>query len=293
MTKRFPYHKMRIGVRIDDDFLKELGDDAAYMRDMFAKIMARCTLVSKTSVMLGDGTVQEEETFDPVKVSNTLGSITSMLKGWKIQSVTTTRNEDKRRLFTKFSISEGKYALSGHLSLQYHVLLYYTPNQRVLDCQMELSNIIDKTSGHDEKRAELGNEIAKQRLESAGLGNYGEQEMFEALYDNENLCKEIVAEIESQADPEYASLSGKKSKICAELDAYIFEVYKTSHVLIDEARLVGGEEGYLFALDVERDDGTFDPADVPKEMRIAIRKRMSQLTLALENAWKNVDQNCS
>ena len=52
-------------------------------------------------------------------------------------------NEDIRRIFSKFEIMEGNYLLSGHLSIQFHVLLYCRPDQRVLDCQKELSEIVD------------------------------------------------------------------------------------------------------------------------------------------------------
>ena len=35
--------------------------------------------------------------------------------------------------------------ISGHISLQFHVLLFYKPLQRVIDCQKELAEILDST----------------------------------------------------------------------------------------------------------------------------------------------------
>lgn len=273
---------MRIGVTSDDAFMQSLGSSAKSMRPVFAKIMAQCTASLKTSVMMGDSVVKDAMTFDPTKVHDSLVSITSSLDGWEIQDTTTTSNEDKRRLFTKFNVTESDITLSGHLSLQYHVLLYYTPNQRVLDCQKELAKLIDDTGGHDDKRASLADEITKSKLESSGITNPTEQEMFEALYNNDLLRETITKEINERTDPQELSLAEKKSKLYVELDTHLLEVYQTSQVLIDEARLVGGEEGYVFTLDIDVKNGTFDPSLVEKSTREAISTRMSQLKDALE-----------
>lgn len=273
---------MRIGIASDDAFMKSLGGLDASMRTTYAGIMARGTATSTTSVMLGDSTVKNETTFDPTKVHDALVNITSSLEGWKIQDANTTANDDKRRLFTKFSVTDSGFKLSGHLSLQYHVLLYYTTNQRVLDCQAELSEIIDKTKGHDEHLAKLGDEITKSKLKVAGIQNQGEQEIFEVLYNDNALRDEIASEIDAHTDADIAALANKKAELYAELDKYLLEVYQTSQVLIDEARLVNGEEGYVFALDIEANNGTFDPSSISDESQGAILKRMAQLKHALE-----------
>ena len=96
-------------------------------------------------VMMGDSTVTEQKTFDPTQVMDYFQKINNKLEEWSLQDVTITNNEDLRRIFTKFEIMEGNYLLSGHISIQFHVLLYYKPNQRVLDCQKELSEIVDLT----------------------------------------------------------------------------------------------------------------------------------------------------
>ena len=49
----------------------------------------------------------------------------------------------------KFEIME-KLLISGHVSIQFHVLLYYKPIQRVIDCQKELSEIVDMTKNKEE-----------------------------------------------------------------------------------------------------------------------------------------------
>ncbi len=275
---------MRIGIASDDAFMESLGSQAESMKAAFAGIMARCTATSATSVMMGDATVKEDTTFDPARVHDALVAITSQLDGWDVQETATTRNEDKRRLFTKFSVTEHGMRLSGHLSLQYHVLLYYAPNQRVIECQKELSGIIEDTGGHDDRRASMADDIVRSKLESSGMRNPGEQEIFEALYNDDALRDEIAAEIDARTDPKEASLTQKKSELYAELDSHLLEVYKTSQVLIDEARLVGGEEGYVFTLDIEATGATFDPSLIDGDARTALTSRMSQLGDALARA---------
>lgn len=284
MTKCGALRDMRIGKATDDAFMRDLGSKEGLMRARFADIMTRCTQTSEVRVMMGDSVVKSDHTFNPEMAADALAVITSSLGAWDVQDVTTTRNEDKRRLFTKFSVSESGLRLSGHFSLQYHVLLYYVPNQRVLDCQKELASLIDDTGGHEERRASLADQIVKSKLESAGVSSTGEQEVFEALYNDESLRKEIEADIDARTDPREASLAEKKAGLYAELDTHLLEVYQTSQVLIDEARLVGGEEGYVFSLDIEADGGGFDSSLVTEETRAAILARMSQLGGALDGA---------
>ena len=275
---------VRIGGGAEGGFVRELDARYARMKSAYAGIMAGSAQTREIDVMIQDGTVKKDTTFDPGAAHAALSSITSLLGGWDVQDVDTTRNEDKRRIFTKFAASDGGYVLSGHLSLQYHVLLYYTPDQRVLDCQLELSKLVDATAGHEERRARMGDEIVRQRLELAGAQQLGEQEIFETLYNDETLRGQIASEMDAKADPEEARLAARKAELYRELDSRLLEVYKTSGVMIDEARLVGGEEGYVFTLDIERDGGGFDPGAVEQGASEAILARMGQLESALGRA---------
>ena len=264
-------------------FVQSMGVQNSSIRTRYAEIMKKCTITSDTSVMLGDSTVKTVKTFDPARVHNALDSITLGLgNDWSIQATTTNMNDDKRRLFTKFSVTDSSITLSGHFSLQYHVLLYYTPNQRVIECQKELADLIENTEGHDERRAAIAEEIIKSKLAKSGMANSSEQEMFELFYNDDKLRLELTREINSRIDPNEMSLSEKKSQLYKELDTHILEVYSTSHVLIDEARLVGGEEGFVFSLDIQTSDGTFDPTILPEDTRNIITSRMTQISHALE-----------
>ncbi|MDD9808917.1 MAG: hypothetical protein OXU86_07070 [Thaumarchaeota archaeon] len=272
---------MRLGGAADGPFMGRLGAEADAAREAYARLMAACTRPARASVMLGDGTVREEETFDPAAAEEAMGGVARGLDGWDVRAPDTTRNDDKRRLFTKFSVEEEGHRVSGHLSLQYHVLLYYEPDQRVMDCQRRLSEVIGQAGGADERRAARGDEVARRMLAEAGVEASGEQEIFEALYNDAGLRARIAAAVDA-ADEGARNLRAERASLLAELDSRLLEVYRTSHVLIDEARLVGGEEGYLFSLDVERAGGGLDPGAMPAAAREAVARRVAQARAALE-----------
>ncbi len=274
---------MRLGTGTEDAFMAELAAEAGAARDAYGRLMGACTETTSAHVMLGDGTVRDEETFDPQRAQTALERTVVALEGWDSRDVSTTSNDDKRRLFTKFTVSEGDYVLSGHLSLQYHVLLYYVPDQRVMDCQKRLSEAIER-AGAGEDRASAADTIVRRRLEHDGAAPKSEQEIFEALYNDEALRESIAGEIDSSAGPAAKSLEETKAELFAELDSYLLEAYSTSQVLIDEARLVGGEEGYVFSLDLERTGGGLDPESVPDAERKALVRRVRQLRGALDAA---------
>ena len=145
---------MRLGTRSPNEFMQLLNQKNDLIQKSFLARITDMTKMIDAKVMLGDATVSEQKTFDPKLVMDYFQNIGNNLKDWSIQDVTISNNEDVRRIFMKFEIMEGNYLISGHVSIQFHVLLYYKPVQRVIDCQKELSEIIDMTKN---KEAELSN----------------------------------------------------------------------------------------------------------------------------------------
>jgi len=67
-----------------------------------------------------------------------------------------------------------------------------------------------------------------------------------------------------------------------ELDSLLIETYQTSPVLIDDNKLVGGEEGCLFTVDLEfvknkNKEGLFDPRKISDSVKENISKRLNEL----------------
>jgi len=240
------------------------------------------TKMIDVKVMMGDSTITDQKTFDPKKISDYFQKINDSLKEWSVQDVSITNNQDVRRIFTKFEIKEGSYLVSRHLSLQFHVLLYYKPIQRVIDCQKELAEIVDLTKSKQEQLSDNSDQIVLKKLKEMGYKDFDHQKLFEVFYENDEFSEKIFAEIQKDAGVDFQELSEKKNKLFSELDSLLLETYQTSSVLIDDPRLVAGEEGCLLSLDLEfikngNREGVFDPRKISDSVKENILKRLSEL----------------
>ena len=263
---------MRLGSRSPDEFIKLLNKKNETIQNQFLSKILELTKTINVKVMMGDSTITEQKTFDPKQVTDYLKEISQKLTDWSLQDVSTTNNEDLRRIFTKFEISEGNYLISGHTSLQFHVLLFYKPLQRVIDCQKELASIVDKTKNRETELSDNSDEFVLNKLKEMGYKDFDHQKLFEIFYEDEEFSKKVYAEIEKDAGEEFKKLTEKKNDLFKELDSLLIETYQTSSVLIDDARLVAGEEGCLCTLDIEfiknnNREGLFDPRKMSNEVK--------------------------
>ena len=273
---------MRLGSRSPDEFIQLLNkknDDI--QKDFLAKMIEK-TKIADVKVMMGDSTITEQKTFDPKEVYNYLESIIQKLDGWSLQNVSTTNNEDLRRIFTKFEITEGNYLISGHLSIQFHVLLFYKPVQRVIDSQKELAEILDSTKKQELDLSNNSDQFVLNKLKEMGYKDFDHQKLFEIFYEDEEFSKKVYAEIEKESSEEFKKLTEKKNELIKELDSLLIETYQTSSVLIDDTRLVAGEEGCLCTLDIEfiknnNREGLFDPRKMANNVKENILKKLEIL----------------
>ena len=108
------------------------------------------------------------------------------------------------------------------------------------------------------------------------------------FYDNDEFREKIFDEIQKDSGVDFQELSKKKSKLFAELDSLLLETYQTSPVLIDDPRLVAGEEGCLLSLDLEfiknnNREGLFDPRKIPDSIKENIVKRLDEIETVIES----------
>ena len=263
---------MRLGSRTPDEFIQLLNKkNEVIQQELLSKIL-ELTKTINVKVMMGDSTITEQKTFDPKQVMNYLEKLNQKLIDWSFQNVSVTNNEDLRRIFTKFEISEGNYLISGHISLQFHVLLFYKPLQRVIDCQKELAKIVDTTKNKETELSDNSDQFVLNKLKEMGYKDFDHQKLFEVFYENE----------------EFRKLTEKKKELFKELDSLLIETYQTSSVLIDDTRLVSGEEGCLCTLDMEfiknnNREGLFDPRKISITVKENILKELDNLQLIIKN----------
>jgi len=279
---------VRLGSRSPDEFIQLLNKkNEEIQQELLSKIL-ELTKIVDVKVMMGDSTITEQKTFDPKQVTNYLETLNKKLIDWSLQDVSITNNEDLRRVFTKFEIGEGNYLISGHISLQFHVLLFYKPLQRVIDCQKELAEIVDITKNKETELSDNSDQFVLNKLKEMGYKDFDHQKLFEVFYENEEFSKQVYAEIEKDSGEEFKRLTEKKDMLFKELDSLLMETYQTSSVLIDDTRLVSGEEGCLCTLDIEfiknnNREGLFDPRKMSNITKENILKKLDNLELIIKN----------
>ena len=244
--------------------------------------------MSNIKVMMGDSTVTEQKTFDPKIVMDYFQKINNSLKNWSLQDVSITNNQDVRRIFTKFEIKEGNYLLSGHMSLQFHVLLYYKPDQQVNEIQKELSEIVDMTKSKQEQISNNSDQLVLDKLKEMGYKDFDHQNLFEVFYENDEFREKIFKEIQKDSGVDFQEINMRKDKLFAELDSLLLETYQTSSVLIDDPRLVAGEEGCLLSLDLEfikngNREGLFDPRKMSDSVKENILRHLDELDATIKS----------
>lgn len=272
---------VRLGTRSPNEFIELLNKKNKEIQQTYLEKIKELSETVPLKVMMGDSTVTEQITFDPKRISDFFQTMIQKLEGWAIQDVSITNNEDVRRIFTKFEIMQGNYLISGHMSIQFHVLLYYKPEQRVIDSQKELSKIINLTKNKEQQLSDNSDEFVLQKLKDLGYKDFDHQKLFEVFYENDEFREKIYAEIANSEGVDFQKLSETKKKLFNELDTLLIETYQISPVLIDDSKLITGEEGCLCTLDLEfiknnNREGLFDAKKISESVKENIVKTIDE-----------------
>ena len=182
---------MRLGTNTSDDFLKLLNEKNEEIQKIFSNNIKDLTKTVSVKGMLGDSTIADQETFDPMLVQGFFKKIIQGLPEWNVQDISITNNEDLRRIFVKFEVKEGNYILSCHMSIQFHVLLFYKPDNKVIEYQKELSDIIEKTKDSESKLANDSEQLILEKLKELGHDDLDHNELFQIFYEDDNLREKI------------------------------------------------------------------------------------------------------
>jgi hypothetical protein len=273
---------VRLGTNSSDNFLKLLNEKNEKIQEIFLKNIKDLTKTVSVKGMLGDSTIADQETFDPMLVSGFYKKVIGALSQWNSQDISLTNNEDLRRIFVKFDVKEGNYILSVHMSIQFHVLLFYKPVNKVVEYQKELSDIIEKTKDTESKLANDSEQLILEKLKELGHNDLEHKELFEIFYENDSLREKIYKEIEGKSNVDVQSLLNRKKELFNELDNLLMEIYHIVAILIDDARLVTGEEGCLCTIDLEHfknnvKEGMFDPKKIPVAVKEKLSNRLDEI----------------
>ena len=279
---------MRIGNPANNEFFLGLNKINEKIQNEFLKKIIYETRSVNCDVMLGDSTTKKVETFDIKNVETFFERFDADLPEWNSQGVTYSADNDLRRIFTKSEIRIGDYILSLHASLQYHVLLYYKPIQKVIELQKKLAELMDNTGNSESKYEDESDRLIIEKLNELGFKDMPKQELFELFYNDEELATKIKAMI-NDSQSEVVDIQGQKNQLFKELDNLLLETFHTTPIMIDEQKLVNGEEGCLCNMDLEYIDngakqGLIDVGIINEENKFHIQQGIKKiLNVILDN----------
>ena len=277
---------MRLGIKTDDEFLIKLNDKNIQIENNFLEKIKMIAKKYPVDVMLQDGTVKKQETFDVEKIHQIYSDISKKLETWTNEGISDTNDEGIRRNFIKLNTSVDDHIISLHLSIQYHVVLFYQPNYEVLKKQKELSDFMDKTKKQEIDLTEKTDHVILEKLRAAGYKNLDTQNLFEILYKDDKIIEKIMNETELQTDGDLQKISQHKENLLKSLDDLLLETYQMVPILIDEARLVTGEEGCVCNIDIERIEndqksGLIDSKKISSDTKEKISTLINQILIAI------------
>jgi len=242
---------MRLGNKTDDEFLIELYEKNKQVQNVFHGKVKDIAKKYSIDVMMQNGTVKKQETFDVEKIHKIYTDFADKLQDWTLDGISSSFDEGIRRNFIKLYTNADNCKISLHFSIQYHVILFYQPNYEVMKKQKELSDFMDMTKKQEGELTEKSDHVILEKLRAEGYKDLDTQNLFEIFYNDDKIREKIMNEIELQTDGDLQKISQRKENLLKELDDLLLETYQMEPILIDEARLVTGEEGCVCNIDIE------------------------------------------
>jgi hypothetical protein len=277
---------MRLGSKTDDEFLIKLNEKNSQIQSIFHEKIKEIAKKHLVDVMMQDGTVKKQETFEVEKINQIYNRFANGLQAWTLEGISSTNDEGIRRNFIKLNTNADDCKISLHLSIQYHVVLFYQPNYEVMKKQKELSDFMDMTKKQEGELTEKSDHVILEKLKAEGYKDLDTQNLFEIFYNDDKIREKIMSEIELQTDGDLQKISQRKEGLLKALDDLLLETYQMEPVLIDEARLVTGEEGCVCNIDIERIEngqksGLFDSNQVSSSTKEKISALIDQVLEAI------------
>jgi hypothetical protein len=244
---------MRLPLKGDDYFIREVNAAFENIREAYLKALKPHIMMKNMNVMLGDGSVVQSDTFEKHKVILFYQQLIKSLNGWGSTGVSNSNTDDLHRLYCNIVQEVGKYNIHGYFGIQFHTLPYYKVDKRVIEIQKELSQLADTATITLQSIANRGNEIIRKELEKIGYVEMGFEELLLNLFEDQKLVADLGFKVSmvEQEFPEFEDMHNRKTKLFAELNDLLIELYQTSTVLIDYNKLMQGEEGIVTYFEIE------------------------------------------
>ena len=240
----------------DSEFVIILNTINNDLRNSFEATLKQNLEPVNIKVMLADFTVIETNTFDPNKVLNYFFNKEkeiSKIKNCKIVPVQLSKTEDLHRIFFQFAIEIEKYHFSIYMGIQFHALLYYRTDKDVININKKIRQLEDENSNIKKEISKKGDQVIQQELEKLGYKEISNTELFEELFTKKDLSEKL-SNSATKIEDNYPQLKQNTKLIETlkkDLDNFTIELYQINQASIDSNKLMIGEEGIAFNMDIE------------------------------------------
>ena len=235
------------------NFINKIDKD---LRDSFENSIKKNLETIQMKVMLADFTVIETNTFDPNRVLNYFFNKekeTKSLKSWKVVPVQSTKTDDLHRIFFQVSNEIENYYFYIYMGIQFHSLLYYKLDKDVININKKIRELEENNFNIKQEISIKGNQIIQQELDNLGYKEIGNTELFEELFTKQNLAKDL-SEKAAKLEDSFPQLEQNLQLIDTlkkDLENLMIELYQINLASIDSNKLMIGEEGLAYNMDLE------------------------------------------
>jgi hypothetical protein len=240
----------------NNEFIKFINKIEGDLRDSFENSIKKNLETIQMKVMLADFTVIETNTFDPNRVLNYFFNKekeAKSLKSWKVVPVQSTKTDDLHRIFLQMNNEIERYYFYIYFGIQFHSLLFYKLDKNVIDINKKIRELEENNFNIKQEISKKGNQIIKQELDNLGYKEIGNTELFEELFTKQNLSEDLSEKASNLEDnyPQFRQNSQLIETLKKDLENLMIELYQINLASIDSNKLMVGEEGIAFNMDLE------------------------------------------
>ena len=211
----------------------------------------------ETKVMLGDFSVIETKSFDPNKILTLFQNFEKMLKikskKWQSVPIQSTKSDDIRRLYFQLSLEIDKFYFYIYMGIQFHSLLYYQIDKQVIQISKKVRELEQLNKSAISEITIKGDQIIKQELEKLGYTGVDNTQLFEELFTQKDLTRNLVEKASSIEEnyPDIEKNNDQIIKLKKELENLIIEIYQIDLASLDQNKMLQGENGMVIYVDFE------------------------------------------
>jgi hypothetical protein len=227
------------------------------IKSVFEESIRNNIVTIETKVMLGDFSVIDTKSFDPNKILTLFQNFENMLntksKNWQSVPIQSTKSDDIRRLYFQLSLEIDKFYFYIYMGIQFHSLLYYQIDKQVIQVSKKVRELEQLNNEAKSEITIKGDQIIKQELEKLGYTGVDNTQLFEELFTQKDLTRNLVEKASSIEEnyPDIEKNNDQIIKLKKELENMIIEIYQIDLASLDQNKMLQGENGMVIYVDFE------------------------------------------